>query len=257
MFRPILTKYVLLGSRSNTAPFLYNYMKYKHLLFDLDRTLWDFETNSMQTLHEMFTQFQLARLCNTDFKTFVDAYHVINKGLWDAYNNGTLDKDYLYVARFSLTLEHFGLTETYALGKQLGDFYVFESPKKTALFDGCVELLNYLKSKNYEMHIVTNGFREVQYTKLQTSGIAQFFGKVFLSEEIGVQKPHKGIYEYILKSLQTTVNECLMIGDDFKVDIVGAKNMDIDQIFCNFTNACPDFEPTFEVKSLLEIKKIL
>lgn len=228
------------------------------MLFDLDRTLWDFETNSMQTLREMFEQYGLATLCGTDFQTFVDAYHVINKGLWDAYNNGTLDKEYLYVARFSLTLEHFGLAETYVLGKELGDFYVFESPKKTALFDGAVDLLEYLRSKGYAMHIVTNGFREVQYTKMQTSGIAGFFGNVFLSEEIGVQKPHRGIYEHILKSLGVSADECLMIGDDFKVDIEGARNMGIDQIFCNFTGAkASGFTPTFTVTSLGQIKEIL
>lgn len=233
-------------------------MKYNNLLFDLDRTLWDFETNSMQTLREMFVQYRLETLCKTDFQTFVDTYHVINKGLWDAYNNGTLEKDYLYVARFSLTLEHFGLMETYSLGKQLGDFYVFESPKKTALFDGAADLLEYLRAKGYAMHIVTNGFREVQYTKLQTSGIAGFFDKVFLSEEIGVQKPHRGIYEYILNSLQVSADECIMIGDDFKTDIEGAMNMGIDQIYCNFTGAKnPDPEPTFTVNNLSSIKKIL
>ena len=232
-------------------------LKYKHLLIDLDRTLWDFERNSEQTMREMFSEYGLQQLCHADFQTFFDAYHVINAGLWKAYNNGTLTKEYLYVARFSLTLEHFGVENTYALGKKLGDFYVFESPKKTALIDGTEELLHYLKGKGYSLSIVSNGFKEVQFEKMRTSGIDGFFDHVFLSEDIGWQKPHRPFFEHVLHQLQATPDQCLMIGDDINVDIAGARNAGIDQIFCNFTDAKPDFQPTHTVLHLADIMSIL
>ena len=231
-------------------------MKYRHLLIDLDRTLWDFERNSLQTMREMFDKYELAKLYHTDFQTFLDTYHVSNYGLWQAYNNGTLTKEYLYVARFSLTLDHFGLSDTYALGKQLGDYYVFESPKKTALLPGTEELLPYLKEKGYRLSIVSNGFKEVQYEKMRTSGIYGYFDHVFLSEDIGYQKPDRRFFDWVLESLNAEPRQCMMIGDDITVDIAGARDAGIDQIFCNFAGAKPDFEPThtvFELKSIMEI----
>ena len=231
--------------------------KYCHILIDLDRTLWDFERNSRQTMMEMFSEYGLQQLCNADFQTFFDAYHVINAGLWKAYNNGTLTKEYLYVARFSLTLEHFGVENTYALGKKLGDYYVFESPKKTALIDGAEELLRYLKGRGYSLSIVSNGFKEVQFEKMRTSGIDVFFEHVFLSEDIGYQKPDRRIFDHILGELSAQPAQCLMIGDDINVDIAGARNAGIDQIFCNFTDAKPDFEPTHTVFRLCDIMSIL
>lgn len=231
--------------------------KYKFLLVDLDRTLWDFERNSEQTMRELYAEFGLQRMCHADFQTFFDVYHIINAGLWEAYNNGTMTKEMLYVSRFSLTLDHFGVENTYALGKQLGDYYVFESPKKTALIPGAADLLAYLRGKGYGMSVVSNGFKEVQFEKMRTSGIDVYFDNVFLSEDIGFQKPDRRIFEHILEKLSASPGQCLMIGDDIKVDIAGARDAGIDQIFCNFTGVNADFEPTFTVGSLADIKSVL
>lgn len=231
--------------------------KYSHILIDLDRTLWDFERNSLQTMREMFAEFGLQKLCRADFQMFLDTYHVINSQLWKAYINGTLAKEVLYVSRFSLTLDHFRVENTYALGKRLGDYYVFESPKKTALIDGASDLLRYLKGKGYSLSIVSNGFKEVQREKMRTSGIDIYFDRVFLSEDIGFQKPDRRIFEHILAALSAQPAQCLMIGDDINIDIAGARKLGIDQVFCNFTNAKPDFEPTYTVGTLADIKSIL
>ena len=232
-------------------------MKYSHLLIDLDRTLWDFERNSEQTMRELFDKYELQKLCHADFQTFFDAYHIINAGLWKAYNNGTLAKEVLYVSRFSMTLDHFGMTDTFALGKQLGDYYVFESPKKTALVPGTMELLRYLKAKGYTLSIVSNGFKEVQFEKMRTSGIDVFFDHVFLSDDIGWQKPHRPFFDHVLQRLRAQPSECVIIGDDINVDIAGARNAGIDQIFCNFSGAKADFEPTHTVLELESIMEIL
>ena len=144
-------------------------MKYKHILFDLDRTLWDFKSNSFLTFKEMFDTFDLATLCNTEFEKFYAEYKTINSTLWDMYRRGTLTKELLYVKRFSLTLEHFGITNHSELSRKLGDFYVLEGPKKTTLIDGAIEVLDYLLAKNYPIYIVSNGFKEVQNEKIITS----------------------------------------------------------------------------------------
>lgn len=237
--------------------FRFRIMKYKYILFDLDRTLWDFQANSFQTFKEMYETFNLGKLCNTSFDEFYLQYKTINALLWDMYRQGTLLKEVLYVKRFSLTLEYFGVMDCSDLSRKLGDFYVLEGPKKTCLVDGARELLDYLMAKNYHMYIVSNGFKEVQNEKIKTSNIDYYFKKVYLSENIGYQKPNRKIFDAIVSDLEALSNECLMIGDDFAVDIVGAKNAGIDQIYYNPEAIKQEFLPTFEVKNLREIMNIL
>ena len=242
------------------ALFYYNLlftMKYKYILFDLDRTLWDFQANSFQTFKEMYETFRLGELCNTSFDVFYSQYKSINAVLWDMYRQGTLLKEVLYVKRFSLTLEHFGVGECSDLSRKLGDFYVLEGPKKTGLVDGARMLLDYLHTKNYPMYIVSNGFKEVQNEKIKTSNIDQYFTKVYLSEDIGYQKPNRKIFDAILCDLRANAAECLMIGDDYAVDVVGAMNAGIDQIYYNPDGVAQAMKPTYEVKHLVDIMEIL
>ena len=232
-------------------------MKYKYILFDLDRTLWDFQANSFQTFKEMYETFHLSELCNTTFEVFYSQYKSINAVLWDMYRQGTLLKEVLYVKRFSLTLEHFGVGEWSDLSRKLGDFYVLQGPKKTALVDGARRLLDYLLENNYPMYIVSNGFKEVQNEKIKTSNIDKYFKKVYLSEDIGYQKPNRKIFDTILLDLGALPEECLMIGDDFAVDILGAKNAGIDQLYYNPDGVAQSVNPTYEVKHLAEVMEIL
>ena len=239
------------------AFFYFRLMKYKYILFDLDRTLWDFQANSFQTFREMYETFELGKLCNASFDEFYLQYKAINAVLWDMYRQGTLLKEVLYVKRFSLTLEYFGVVDCSDLSRKLGDFYVLEGPKKTGLVDGARQLLDYLQAKVYPMYIVSNGFKEVQNEKIKTSNIDSYFKKVYLSEDIGYQKPNRKIFDAILADLGVSGNECLMIGDDFAVDIVGARNAGIDQIYYNPGAIKQELQPTFEVKNLREIMNIL
>lgn len=232
-------------------------MKYKYILFDLDRTLWDFQANSFQTFKEMYENYDLGALCNTTFDNFYLQYKSINAVLWDMYRQGTLLKEVLYVKRFSLTLEHFGVVDNSELSRQLGDFYVLEGPKKTALVDGARELLDYMYAKHYPMYIVSNGFKEVQNEKIKTSNIDKYFKKVYLSEEIGYQKPNRKIFDAILHDLNAAPSDCVMIGDDYAVDIVGARNAGIDQIYYNPDGIEQSISATCEVKNLREIMDIL
>lgn len=236
-------------------------MAYRHLLFDLDRTLWDFDGNALQTFARMFDHYHIRELCHTDLDTFHRIYHTINESLWEAYRNGTTTKETLRVKRFSLTLEHFNAPHSIIgmLAGQMSEYYISQNTLMTGLMPGAKELLEYLNGKGcYTMSIITNGFREAQLPKMSHSGLNQYFKQIFLSEEIGYQKPDRRFFDTVLARLRADADECIVIGDDFKVDIQGAYECGIDQIFYN-VNATKvrDITPTHEVSSLLLIKEIL
>jgi len=229
--------------------------KYKHLFFDLDRTLWDFEKNSEEVFHDMYRVLKLKRNGVKDFDEFFTTYRSVNHDLWDLYREGKIDKEFLNYQRFYQTLFEFGI-ENKELAEEMGKKYVEWSPMKKQLFPGTYELLDYLKPK-YHLHIITNGFEEVQTVKLRESNLEQYFEQVIISETTPVKKPHPKIFKYSMHLAEAKVEDSLMIGDDINTDIKGAAGVGMDQIWTNFTNDKSDFKPTFEVKSLLEIKDIL
>lgn len=240
----------------------------RYLLFDLDRTLWNFEGNADITFGKMFQHFDLGSLCHTDCESFHDYYRIINDQLWDSYRNGTITKEMLNIQRFTIPLEHFGVKEhAMKLSVQLGDFYVHEGPKQTGLMPGARHLLDYLSSKSeYTLCIITNGFSEAQIPKMHSSDIYRYFKYFFLSEEIGFMKPSPKFFEGVLQQLSEKEDysirpeDCLVIGDDYKVDIVGGQSIGIPQIFYNHNRKFKGpyaFKPTFEVQELEEIESIL
>jgi putative hydrolase of the HAD superfamily len=229
--------------------------RYKHIFFDLDRTLWDFEKNSEEVFRDMYDILDIAKYGISDIDEFFTTYKSVNHDLWDLYREGKIDKEFLNFQRFYQTLFEFGV-ENKELAKEMGAKYVKWSPYKKHLFEGSIELLEYLKP-NYHLHIITNGFEEVQSVKLRESNLQQYFEQVIISETTPVKKPHPKIFKYALHQAGAEVSESLMIGDDVDIDIKGAAGVDMDQIWTNFTGAKSDFKPTFEVISLLEIKDIL
>ena len=234
--------------------FIIHLMKrYKHLFFDLDRTLWDFAGNSKQTLQEIFLIHKLDKYF-TDFNQFYELYIPINENLWEEYRNGTLKKDVLRSKRFYLTLLKVEYNNQ-KIAHKLGNDYIKISPTKTALFPYTYEVLDYLAPK-YNLHIITNGFNEVQYTKLRNSSLDKYFKRVITSENAGYQKPHPGIFHFAISSVNAKKVESIMIGDDIKTDIIGAKNYGISQIHFNPNNDIIDFEPTYSIKSLKELISI-
>ena len=147
--------------------------KIKHLFFDLDRTLWDFEKNSHEELVSIFQENQLHQKGISLKEEFIKVYKNINNECWELYRNNLMTKEVLRTERFKRTLEFFGLHD-HKLSEKIGNQYVENSPKRTLLIDGALDLLNYLKEK-YQMHIITNGFEEVQFLKLSNSGLEIFF----------------------------------------------------------------------------------
>ena len=228
--------------------------RYKHLLFDLDHTLWDFHTNSLNTLRELFSEFELFNHF-PDFDTFHSVYEGNNLKLWSKYRDGSISKKDLNFNRFSFPFTKVGIDDP-AIALRFADEYVRRSPLKKVLMPGAVNILEYLKPK-YKLHIITNGFLEVQNKKLEMSGLNSFFDKVFISELIGVQKPNSRFFEHVIKTLNASKKECMVIGDSYEADIIGALNFGLDHVFYNANRIEHDNGVMYEVFSLDDIKQIL
>lgn len=229
--------------------------KYKHLFWDLDRTIWDFEKNSLETFKEIFNKYKLKEKGIESFDLFIKTYKEHNSMLWGLYRSGMIEKEKLSVERFRITLEDFGIKDK-SLAIDIAAEYINLSPEKTNLFPYAHEILTYL-SANYQMHIITNGFKEVQYKKIKNSNLDKYFNKIIISEEIGYKKPDKNFFKYSLEKANTKANESVVIGDDLKVDIIGAKTSGIDQVYFNNNKINHYEEITYEINSLIELKEIL
>lgn len=229
--------------------------RYRHIFFDLDRTLWDFDTNSRSALSEMYTTFKLEREGIVDAARFIEVYTDINERMWKAYRLGNIRKAQLRSLRFSKTLEHFGCRNT-ELGIRLGDSYVELSPMKTALMPNTFEVLEHLAQK-YVLHIITNGFEEVQGIKLKQSGIADFFQEVITSEMASARKPDPMVFELAFAKTGSAAASSIMIGDDLDADIIGARSVGMDQVYFNPARRRHDEDITFEIEKLNELKTIL
>ena len=227
---------------------------YKYIFFDLDRTLWDFESNSLLTFKEIFENRKLYNIF-PDFESFIKTYKTINEDLWDKYRKGEISKLELRTNRFLLTLNKFDVNDI-SLAENIGTDYINESPKKTEVFPYTYEILDYLKPK-YTLAILTNGFKEVQTQKLKNCNLDKYFSKLICSEDTGYQKPNPKIFQYALSSLNAKKTESIMIGDDLNVDIIGANNFKIDTIYCNFIDNTESSIPTYQITSLKELTNIL
>lgn len=227
--------------------------RYRHIFFDLDRTLWDFDRNMRLTLEELFERHDLARHFSS-FENFFTAFNLHNERLWNEYRHGRLSKEVLRWKRFELTLKDYGV-KNQELAETIGEEYVNESPMKTALLPNTLEVLEHLQ-QGYQLHIITNGFNEVQFTKLKLCRIEHYFTRVTTSEISGYHKPHPMAFAQPLSSVNARKAESIMVGDDLEIDIIGARNFGIDQVYLNTTATQHSERVTFEVSSLLELKKI-
>ncbi|MBL0310094.1 MAG: noncanonical pyrimidine nucleotidase, YjjG family [Bacteroidetes bacterium] len=228
---------------------------YRHIFFDLDHTLWDFETNSRLVLEKMFGDNKLEEKGAPSFEEFHKRYVRINDTYWARYHNGIVSKEKLRHGRFYDTLKEFGIRDA-ALAEILADTYQSLSPRMTALFPDALEVLKYLQGK-YALHLITNGFAEVQWIKIEHSGLKPFFEHIIISEEVGTQKPDKQIFDLAVKRANTTAYESIMVGDNYNTDIVGARNAGLDQVFFNPRKQRKREPVTFEITQLAELKGIL
>lgn len=238
----------------NDQDYDYDY-KYRDVFLDFDRTLWDFDAAAEAAFERLMELHNLHEKGIPSAKEFYAVYHPMNEALWVLYRADRITKEELSLTRFVKPLLHFGIDDT-DLARKLSDDYIYISPRTVRLVEGTKELLDYLKPK-YRLHIITNGFSEVQMIKLNGAGIKDYFDTITVSEEVGVKKPNPEFFRYALKKANTTADRSIVIGDEMAVDIDGARAAGIDQIFFNQSGEKVEGERTFEVKSLREIKDIL
>ncbi len=230
------------------------YAQIKHIYFDLDNTLWDFDKNSKNVILELFSNFDLQSKCKCLPLAFYKTYVIVNEQLWKLYREKLISKDELRSSRFTNTMLYFGY-EDEQLGKKLEEEYIAKSPLQTELVDGTIEVLEYLKT-NYQLHIITNGFKEIQHVKIENCGLKKYFDQIIISEEVGFNKPDKLIFDFAMNKCNALHHECLMVGDDFEADIIGAKNASIKAIFLNRKSLKFEDNSINEISSLNQLLKI-
>lgn len=230
-------------------------MKYRHIFFDLDHTLWDFETNARATLLELHEALRLGERGINDFGLFHKNYLAHNEKLWERYRNGYIKQEELRVKRMRLALLDFKIADE-ELAKEMSVRFLELLPTRNILFPYAKEILQYLKNKQYILHLVTNGFEKTQNNKLMYAGLKPFFSEVITSEGSGSLKPNKEIFEFAFQKCFAKPDECIMIGDSVEVDIIGAMNAGIDQVYVNHLGIEPTVKPTYTVNSLKELENI-
>lgn len=194
--------------------------------FDLDHTLWDFETNSHETLHDLYVEMKLDEKATDDFEHFHQTYHHHNSIYWDRFRKGFINREELRWKRMWRTLVDYKITDE-ALSKMMSERYLDILPTKTHLFPHCIEVLTYLHEKSYPMHLITNGFETTQHLKIKNSKIDVFFKEVITSEQAGIMKPHAAIFEYALSKTHAEANTSIMIGDTLDVDILEQSTLEL------------------------------
>ncbi len=228
--------------------------RYQYLFFDLDRTLYDFEACASQTLRELYDTYSLHNyFC--DFEEFHAAYRKNNEMLWGQYRYKLITKDCLRWMRFQMTLAEKDIFDI-ELAEKLGNDYISQSPMKCILFPETIEVLNALHLK-YSLYLITNGFKEVQYQKIDNCGLRKYFKDIFTSEEIGYNKPEKAYFEEVMLRSCAHPIESLVIGDDIEVDIQGANTMDIDTVWFNHFKKPATRPVTYQIGKLSDLLTIL
>jgi putative hydrolase of the HAD superfamily len=235
----------------------YPQMKYQHVFFDLDHTLWDFETNSKETLYDLYHELQLHNAGIPEFEHFHSTYHHHNTIFWDRFRKGYITREELRWKRMWRTLLEYKVTNE-KLARALSERYLEILPTKKNLFNDTMEILDYLKGKGYPMHLITNGFEKTQYAKVRNSGLEPYFTHIITSEAAGIMKPHVAIFEYAVKVAGTTASDSIMIGDTLDADIEGGNNAGMDTVYFNpLVPASGKIIPTFVINTLRELKTIL
>ncbi|WP_223032947.1 YjjG family noncanonical pyrimidine nucleotidase [Hanstruepera marina] len=221
------------------------------VFFDLDHTLWDFDKNSALTFEKIFDIHNVGVVLDD----FLTVYEPINLNYWKLYREEKIDKAALRYGRLKNTFDAIDYYVEDRLINRLSEDYITHLPSNNYLFDGTIEILNYLKPK-YRLHIITNGFHEVQHGKLQNSNIDIFFETVTNSEMVGVKKPNPIIFEQALNLANTTVNSSVMVGDNWEADIQGAINIGLDAICFNVHGTKLD-KNIKQIPNLLDLKLYL
>jgi putative hydrolase of the HAD superfamily len=230
--------------------------EYRHIFFDLDHTLWDFDKNARISLEELHREFELDTTSGIDFSSFYEKYLHHNEILWKRYHNGFITSEELKWKRMWRTLLEYGIADE-PMSRKMSERFLEILPTKKEVFPYTFEILDYLTGKNYSLHIITNGFEKTQFSKLQHSGLNKYFEHVITSEMSNSVKPQKEIFEFAVARAKTSMQESIMIGDNLEADIAGAIGAGMDSVFVNYNGETTEMNPTFTVTKLEELKGIL
>ena len=227
---------------------------YKYLLFDADDTLFDYQKAEQTALEDTFKSFAL-----TFDDAMSDMYNVINARLWEALERGEVTRETLRVQRFKDLFDYYQISVNPV---QFSASYLTALGNGTALIENAIEVVETLLEQGYQLAIITNGFYEVQTSRLSQSEIGRLIPQVFVSERVGFQKPEIEFFEIVLQEMgikQQQYSQVLVIGDSVSADIQGAINMGLDSCWVNLYNKEYTLEqqPTYEIKKLKELLTIL
>ncbi len=222
----------------------------KHIFFDLDHTIWDFDRNAQETLLELYEAYQLKAL-GLNSVDFIERYTANNHSLWQQYHLGEITKEKLRQDRFRNTFLELGVKPE-LIPIEFEEDYVRISPTKTNLFEGAEKVLTYLQNK-YDLHIISNGFKETTLTKMDLCGLNPYFTNVIISEDVGINKPDRLIFEHAITKADAKVEESIMIGDSLEADIRGAQNFGMKAIFFNPLNIAQPEDVEWQISHLEEL----
>jgi putative hydrolase of the HAD superfamily len=229
--------------------------KYTHIFFDLDHTLWDYNANATETIHDLMERYGLINEYGAERETFLEEFFVVNDELWSRFNQGLVDKEYIRTKRFQIVLENLKIND-FDKVEGLQEDFIAECPTKGKLIPGAGEIVRKL-SKSYRLYIITNGFDGIQHTKVKYCGLEEYFEDIITSERAQVQKPDPTIFHFAM-DLATVDKSCsLMIGDNIGSDIIGAISAGIDQVYFNPDNRVNGVKPTYEITHLDQLEDIL
>ena len=231
-----------------------NGKKYRHVFFDLDETLWDFKRNSLEAIHDLISNRELDKR-GFERAFFIERYHHHNEFYWDLYRKGKITRQELRTVRWKTTLSEFDIHDEHLI-RDLAEEYLQILPTKKNLYEDAREVLEYLKPK-YSLHIITNGFEEVQIQKLETSGIASYFTHMITSERAGSQKPHREIFLYAFDLTGGSIHNSIFVGDSLELDIGGAKGVGLDHVLFNPEKIPHHENVMMEIHELRELKAFL
>ncbi len=225
------------------------------LYFDLDHTLWDFETNSRDALRVGYVELDLNSVGVPSDELYIRAYERANAACWAQYRAGTMDKPTLRARRFQLALQALGLPADDSLSKRLGDHYIATAPRMTALFDGAVEVVSELRERGHRLTILSNGFEEAQHVKVECCGLKPYFDVVLTSCAMGHTKPDPRAFAAALDATGGHADRSIMIGDSWEADIKGAKRAGWRQV--HFNPSGEEFNGEQAWRSVSHLREVL
>ncbi len=227
--------------------------KYSHIFFDLDHTLWDTDRNAEESLEEIYHELKLQDKGIGAFEDFHERYRSHNERLWGLYAENKVGKEAVRVHRFLHTLQEFDVHD-HEVAHSIADRFLERTPFKKHLIEGALNLLEQLQG-DFHLSIITNGFKDAQYTKMKVSGLDKYFKNIFISEEVGVHKPDPKIFHHAMKASGAgSAETCMMIGDSFQTDVFGALQSGITPVHFNPGKQTVSEAPVITIRKLSEIR---